>query len=505
MKKQWYALLDSMKLPLAVLLIGHLLMGLNVITVNNTLVSTMLETLKYIGYFMVDLLPLIVIIAYFGRKFEDSAPVNAGILCYLILNVITMFFSRSSLASYFYTDLFSLGLDADTTIRPLNMGLLASVIVIFIVNFTYRSSRKRYNYGILPFISNDVWFLISAMLFTGIAGALIVWQYPTIARFVVKCMRFVAVNNTNPASLFLYSLYDKVMSLTGLHGIVEKGFWFGEFGGSWVDSSAVSYVGDASIWNAQIAADTLAKGVGRYSTNYYVVNLFMIPALLLGYLLTIRDKFELRRTWGTCLVGLVCSLLCGSALPVELTLLFIAPGLLGIHVILSSLSSMALALLNVQLGFTVTAGSNYASAGTLLDFIRYFRAASLHSVALKVLIVGAICFVVYLLLVFLYYRFMSQDFLDSEEGKREMKAFVKALGGLNNIKMLTYSPLSIIAVLHDNEKLDPKALLETRAFLVKERYFGYHIEYGPGSPALCRMIRKEKKELAEVMAYHREA
>jgi hypothetical protein len=71
--------------------------------------------------------------------------------------------------------------------------------------------------------------------------------------------------------------------------------------------------------------------------------------------------------------------------------------------------------------------------------------------------------------------------------------------------MLTYSPLSIIAVLHDNEKLDPKALLETRAFLVKERYFGYHIEYGPGSPALCRMIRKEKKELAEVMAYHREA
>lgn len=505
MKKQWYALLDSMKLPLAILLIGHLLMGLNVITVKSDMISTALQALEYIGYVMVDLFPLVVIIAYFGRKYEDSAPLNAGIICYLILNIITMFFSRSSLASYFYTDLFRLSYDVDTTLRPLNMGLLAAIIIIFIINLTYASSRKRYNYGMLPFINNDVWFFISAMLFTLLTGALIVWQYPTIARFVVKCMRFVAINNTNPASMFLYSLYDKVMSLTGLHGIVEKGFWFGEYGGSWVNNAGASFVGDANIWNAQIAADTLAKGVGRYSTNYYIVNLFMVPSLLLGYLFNIRDKFELRKAWGLCLIGLVCSLLCGSALPIELTLLFIAPGLLFVHVILSSLSSMALAMMNVQLGFTVTAGESYASAGTLLDFISYFRAASLHAVALKVLIVGAVSFVVYQLLVFLYYRFMSQDFLASEEGKKEMKAFVKALGGVDNIKMITSTPLSIIAVLHDNDKLDPKALLETRAFLVKERYFGYHIEYGPGSYALSRMIKKEAKELAEVMEYHREA
>ncbi|MBQ6655232.1 MAG: hypothetical protein IJM79_06905 [Erysipelotrichaceae bacterium] len=505
MKKNWYALLDSMKLPLAVLLVGYLLMGLNVITVKNEIISTALQTLVYIGYVIVDLFPLIVIIAYFGRKYEDSAPVNVGIICYLILNVMTMFFSRSSLASYFYTDLFTFSYDADTLYRPLNMGLLAAVIVIFIINITYRSSRKRYNYGMLPFISNDVWFFIEAVFFTLIVGALIVWQYPTIARFVVKCMRFVAINNTNPASLFLYSLYDKVMSLTGLHGIVEKGFWFGEYGGSWVNSEAVSFIGDANIWNAQLAADSLGKGVGRFCTNYYVVNLFMIPSLLVGYLLNVRDKMELRKAWGTCLLGLICSLLSGSALPVELSLAFIAPGLLMVHVILSSLTSMALAMMNVQLGFTLSAQSGYASAGTLLDFIRYFRTASLHSVALKVLIVGAISFVVYQIIIFLYYRFMSQDFLESDEGKNEMKDFVRALGGVDNIKMITSSPVSVIVVLHDNEKLDPKALLETRAYLVKERYFGYHIDYGPGSTALCRMIKKEAKELAECKEYHREA
>ena len=91
MKKHWYALLDSMKLPLAILLIGYLLMGLNVISVKNELISTALQTLEYIGYVMVDLFPLIVIISYFGRTYEDSAPVNGGIICYLILNVITMF------------------------------------------------------------------------------------------------------------------------------------------------------------------------------------------------------------------------------------------------------------------------------------------------------------------------------------------------------------------------------------------------------------------------------
>ncbi len=505
MKKNWYALLDSMKLPLAALLIGRLLMGLNTITVNNEMIGTALQTLEYIGYVITDLFPLIVIIAYFGRKYEDSAPVNIGIICYLILNVITMFFSRSSLASYFYTDLFTLSYDADTTLHSLNMGLPAAVIVIIIVNLTYRNSRKRYNYGMLPFISNDVWCLISAVFFTLITGALIVWQYPTIARFVVKCMRFVAVNNTNPASMFLYSLYDKVMSLTGLHGIVEKGFWFGEYGGSWVNSEAVSYIGDASIWNAQLTADSLIKGVGRFCTNYYIVNLFMIPSLLVGYLLNVRDKMERRRAWGTCLMGLACSLLCGSALPVELSLAFIAPGLLMIHIILSSVASMALAIMNVYLGFTLTSQTSYASAGTIIDFIKYFRTASLHSVALKVLIVGAISFAAYQIIIFLYYRFMSQDFLDSEEGKKEMKEFVRALGGVDNIKMITYSPISVIVVLHDNDKLDAKALLQTRAYLIKERYFGYHIDYGPGSPALCRMISREAKELAECMEYHREA
>ena len=505
MKKHWYALLDSMKLPLAILLIGYLLMGLNVISVKNELISTALQTLEYIGYVMVDLFPLIVIISYFGRTYEDSAPVNGGIVCYLILNVITMFFSNGSLADSFYTDLFTFSVDAENTIRPLNMGLLAAVIVIIIVNLTYRSSRKRYNYGMLPFITNDVWFLLSAILFTLIVGALIVWQYPTVARFTVKCMRFVAINNTNPASMFLYSLYDKVMSLTGLHGIVEKGFWFGEYGGNWVNGSGTSFVGDASIWNAQIAADTLSKGVGRYGTNYYIVNLFMIPSLLLGYLLNIRDKVELRKSWGTVLFGLICSLLCGSALPVELALLFIAPGLLFVHVILSSLSSMALALMGVQLGFTVTGNPDYTAAGTLLDFVKYFRTASLHSAALKILLVGAVCFAVYQLVVFLYYRFISQDFLDNEEGKKELKDFVRALGGLENIKMITSSPTSVIVVLHDNEKLDPKALLETRAYLIKERYFGYHINYGPGSPALCRMIKKEIRELEEIKNYHKEA
>ena len=504
MKKTWYALYDSFKTPIAMLLIGYLLMGLNYITVESPLINTTLQMLAYLGYAIKMLFPLIVIIAFLNKNFEDTIVVNVGIFCYFALNAITMFYSKGTLSSFFYTNLLNLNLDTDAGLKPLNMGLFASVAVILIITLTYRSSRKRYNYGMLQFITNDVWFFLLALISTVLVGALIAWQYPTVARFVVRCMRFVSVNNTNPASIFFYGLYDKVMSITGLHRIVEQGFWYGEFGGSWVDKAGTSFFGDANIWNAQIAADALNKGVGRYLTSNYVINLFVIPSIGLGLLLSIRDRVELKRNIGAVIMVIICSLLTGNALPMEFALLFIAPGLLVIHVIASALISMALAIMNVQLGFSVVGNLNYLSAGNIVDFIRYLRATSTHDAAMQILLIGAICFVIYQLLVFVYYRFLSQDFLESEEGKQEMKEFVRALGGIDNIRMITSSPLSIIVVLDDNERFDPQAVLKTKAYLIKERYFGYHIDYGPGSSALCRSIRKEMKEFAEVMEYHKE-
>ena len=506
MKKSWYALLEDMKLPLTILLLGSLLTGFSSINTDNETIIMIIRAIGYAGALMKRLFPLAVLVTLVGHKHEDSITVFVALACYLLLAVVTMFYTNGSLNSYFHDTTISAVNTAGNPIYPVNTGIFSPIIIYLIIHSTYQYSRKRYNYGILRFINNDAFFMITAILGTVLAGLGISFLYPHIAKYFLRAIRFISVRSVNPAMMFVYTIIEKILDFTGLHSFIENTFWLGEMGGSWVDVNKVTYLGDVNIWTAQYLSDSVAKGTGRYVASYYITNLFMVPALIIGFYANIGNKIDRSKMTGLAILALAGALISGSHVPLEMLLAFTAPGLLIIHIILSAGVNMILSMLGIQLGYVLKGAIEYANVGNIFDFISYFRSAHLHEAALNMLYVGISVFAIYLLVTFLYYRFLSQDFLESEEGRREMKTFVTALGGINNIEMITSSPVSLIIVLKDDDRLNGELLIQgTRALKVTERYFGIYVDYGPGSSELCRKVKREMRDYRSCCKYHHEA
>jgi phosphotransferase system IIB component len=104
-------------------------------------------------------------------------------------------------------------------------------------------------------------------------------------------------------------------------------------------------------------------------------------------------------------------------------------------------------------------------------------------------------------LVFIFYRVLAHHFLEREKQIIEVKQYIENLGGISNIKKITSSATSIIVVLYDKEKINVQNIIDGRAYKIIERYYGYIINYGPASTALCRKIRKEIKNYQDCLEY----
>jgi len=208
-----------------------------------------------------------------------------------------------------------------------------------------------------------------------------------------------------------------------------------------------------------------------------------------------------RRVLGLVIIGIVASFLTGSSLPLEYVLLFTAPLLLTIHILLTGSIYMIMAIEGIYLGYQYTGDVTSMCMGNIIDLISYFNNVDFHNMALKLIVFGAIYFVLYQIITFVYYRVLALDFLEPDVRKIEIRKIINALGGLNNIKMVTSSILSITVVLNDKEAIKVDQLVENKAFKVKERYFGYVISFGPSSASICHKIKKELKNYEYCLKY----
>jgi len=498
MTKKWYSILDSVKFSIALLLIGSLFTGIGNMSVTGEVLKTALEILQFLGKEIKEIFPLAVVINYIGKTHKDVTAVIGGIFCYIAFNVVTMFAASTSFnAAYYYN---TIGIEHNS-LSPLNLGICASIITIVVVVVTYRISRKRFNYGILQFIDNDVWFFILALLLTVLCGIGTCAVAPRFISFFQRGLRFISKNNTNPALLFVYGVVDKMLQLLGIDNITKQQFLFDTLGGTWVNNADVSITGDVSIWTAQVVTGAVGKAVGKFITPSYIVNIFSIPSLILAFFFNITDKMDKRRVLGLVIIGIVASFLTGSSLPLEYVLLFTAPLLLTIHILLTGSIYMIMAIEGIYLGYQYTGDVTSMCMGNIIDLISYFNNVDFHNMALKLIVFGAIYFVLYQIITFVYYRVLALDFLEPDVRKIEIRKIINALGGLNNIKMVTSSILSITVVLNDKEAIKVDQLVENKAFKVKERYFGYVISFGPSSASICHKIKKELKNYEYCLKY----
>lgn len=498
MTKKWYSILDSVKFSIAILLIGALFTGIGNIPTTNALLQKSFEILSFLGKEIKEIFPIAVVINYIGKTHKDFTAVIGAIICYVVFHVVTMFAASPHFNSAYYYSV--LGIQSGN-LKPLNLGVIASVIIIMIILYSYRVSRKRFNYGFLHFIDNDVWFLLVAFVLTVLSALIVCGFAPRLIAFFQRGLLFISKNNTNPALLFVYGCVDKVLELFGIDNITKQQFLFDSLGGNWINANEVNIFGDVNIWTAQSEAGTIGKAVGKFITPSYIVNVFIVPSLIIAYFFNINDKMDRKRMAGTVIVGIITSLLTASSLPLEYVLLFTAPLLLSIHILLTGSIYMILAMNSIYLGYQYSGPLSSMCMGNVLDLIGFVNNVNLHQMAMKVIFVGIIFFVLYQVITIVYYRLMSFDFLEPELSKVEIREIIQALGGLDNIKMINSSVLSIIVVLYDKEKIKVDQLVDNKAYKVRERYFGYIISFGPASSQICHRIRKEVKNYEDCLKY----
>ena len=503
MKKAWYATREGLESPLILYFIGMILLGIsNVITTSNEILLSVLAAFRYTGGFIKVFFPLFVVINVIGKRHEDSVPIIGGVVSYVLLNITTMFIADQGYPSYYYTTFSSanFNLMGDGIRKPINLGLLASFIVIVLVIFVYQISRQRFNYGILRFISNDAWFIIVTMLFTVVAGIVLSLLFPYGINAINYLMEFVNNNSTNPAALFIYGIMERVMEIFGVENILHSNFWIGNLGGNWLDASGASYVGDVNIWTAQLATNSVQPGVGKYLTPYYVINLAMVPALIIGIYCQFSNKIERRKNLGLVILACLTSLFSSTLVPLEYYMLFISPMLLVGNTILSATVYGVFLHLDLYLGYSYSGSLLYAIPGTLVDLINIANKLG-RSAVTKLYSVGISYMLASFGFVWLYFGVLAQDFLDPKMKLQNRKEIIRALGGISNIRIIDGSPLDLRATLYDNRKIDEKKLMELGASSIRETYYCYIMEFGPGSVSLYRQIKKELKEYEKCLFY----
>lgn len=503
MKKFWYSNYESIKGPLTMYLIAMILLAIpNIFSSTNQVIATTLVAFKYAGGLIKTLLPVFVIINIIGKNHEDSVPVLGGVISYVLLHLVTMFVASQSFDAQYYTSLGSGLLEgiAGLNRKPLNMGYIASVVVIVIVFLTYRVSRQRFNYGMLTFIDNDSWFLIICSVITIITGVAISFVFPYGVSFLNKIMTFVSQNSTNPGAMFVYGLIERTMELLDMDDILHNSFWIGNYGGNWLDSAGNLYIGDVNIWTAQMSKGMVELGVGKYITPYYIINMFIVPALIVGIYCQYSSKIERRRLLGLMVIAVAVSVTSSSLVPVQLLLLFMSPTLLIIHMLLSSSVYMVFSMLEIYLGYFYSDALAFAIPGTIVEFIKMSGMLSQTSLR-NILLIGGGYFVLYFAVVWIYYHVLALDFLEGEAKVRNRKEMIRALGGLNNLRVVDGSPTSMSVAVKDTTKIKIQPIMDLGAYKVTESFFYHRIFFGPGSVCMARQIRKELKQFESIQKY----
>lgn len=507
MNNKWYRIIESINFALGMLFIGFVLMRIGSIKTNGEVISLVISMCGYSGKLLVDAFPFVLAINYIGKTHKDVIPVIATMISYALLNVVTMFFAKTSFSATYYKEI--LGLSYETinasgnaiVKSPINLGIIASIIVIIIVMVSYKLSRKRYNYGMFVFIDNDIWFFLMTIAFTIVAGVVVSHEYGYLVMILNNIMNWISKNHSNPGVMYVYGLIRQILNVLGMEEILTNNFLFGNLGVSWVNSAEVTILGDINIWIEQYKANDISIGTGRYISASYIINLFAIPSLIVSYYVNVSDKIERNRSIGLVLLGIVTSLFGAATLPMELVLLFTAPVLLGMHITMCALIHLACGLTNTYLGCGAFGNPGFLATGNIYELIKYSRDVNLFPAVKRIVLIGIVVFVVYQILVFIFYRVLAHHFLEKEKQIIEVKQYIENLGGISNIKKITSSATAIIVVLYDKEKINVQNIIDGRAYKVIERYYGYIINYGPGSTALCRKIRKEIKNYQECLEY----
>ena len=504
--RKWQSYYDVLYFPLVLLFVASVIKGISGLILNpnfqvmfhisNHWVILLAEMFRYIGYFLMNFFPFLLLIKILSKRYEDSVPVFIGVVSYILINISTMFLAKSNLPAAAYSSELGIIVNAaNMTLEgtgyryPLSLGMISVLVSITLTRYFYTSSRKRGSMGLFAFVNRDAYALIT----TGIASLLLGYGISSVWPYVIKLVewlfRFISEDITNPINLFIYGTMERVLAVLDLDSVLHSEFWFGELGGSWI-SQGVVYYGDISVWTAQLAEGVYGTGFGRLLTPYYIINIFVAPAIILSTFTTFTDKLEKGRYAIFMILAILLSVVCGNILPIEIYMLIMTPLFYMVHVFLIGVLYAVLQAMSIQFGYSYSGSVAMATPGSIFDLIFNIRNANLLPILRNIAIVGIIFAVIYYVAIQLYYRRWCLDLLDIGMKEEYIDNFISAVGGLDNIKKIYSTPTKIILQPEDNSLLNFKLMQKQGVYKVVETRTTYDLSYGAISFLVVKEVEK---------------
>ncbi len=493
------SLYEVLYFPICVLIAAFFSLGLgnlltnqafsSIIDIRSDFVILIANVLMRLGSFVIVNFPLIFLIRLVARKSGSATTIISAFCGYIAFNVVTMYFARTNLVSTAYSSILGISMTTvgtttarSTTHYPLQTGLLATFVISAITLASYNGSRIRNEYGFLSFISRDTWCVIRTVVLSMIAGVGSAYVWPYLISVIQKLIDISAADTTNPVNLAIYGVTERILGVLNMATLVRSPFWYGANGGSWISMAGAAVMGDVNIWTAQETAGSIAGMTGRFITPYYVLNLFAVPGFVWSLYFLQTDRLERRRTRMFYVLLTLISLFAGVLLPIELLMLVLSPFLFLCHVLFTGILFGFLQSFHIYLGFFNTGTATLtALPGTLMELLTYISHASLSRNLLGVLIVGIVSFAIYFLFARFYFKYLAADLFHTGVKNTIVKEFVRAVGGVENIKLTHSSAERLIVSLYDPSKLNVAKVRELGASRITETKAGYAFSFGEKS------------------------
>lgn len=506
-------LYESCKTPIRVAYLGFVLIAFGFLiknqsvnvfyTFRSSIVLFIAELFLRVGEFIIMNLPLIFMLSIVCKKANSSSPVIMALVGYFTYTVTTMLFAPQNLTAQAYVSgsgINSLLNFSGSGRSPLETGLIGALLVAYMTRVTFVLSRHRGVLSLANVFSKETTGLIYNVIGCFVLGVLVSYTYPILYNYLQQSITFIGEDLSDPMRLGMYSILDRVLSILNLGHIVRYPFWYTSAGGSFSNTlTGQSVVGDVNIWRYVRETNATYPGAGRFITPFYVINLFIIPAFYIGTLSSMSDKQERRGQILTFIFAILLSFIAGNPLPVELLMLFTSPILLVIYLFLVGIVSGTLVSFGSFLGYSAL-GTNTITAmpGSFPDLIINIRNTDLIHSLQVIVIVGLFAFAIFLFATLFYYRSLSFEFINSQDGDEFISKIIDTVGGLGNITDVGSGLFRLNLYLEDPEKIAIENLHDTGIRRIVETRDGLSFEVGTSATVIARKIRhsvhKHKKQ-----------
>ena len=480
---------------------GYLIQNENVnifYTFTNPYLLVLARTLRNIGSVIVVNMPLVFLLSLVSKRANSGAPTMMALVGYITYLIVTTLWTSDTMPAQVYSNTLGISLYNNGTLSfPIQTGLVGAFLVVFATRISYLKSRRRTAYSLLAFTNKDTAGLIYNIVLCAFLGVGVSLAWPFVIQIYEKGINWIASDIGNPQKLFVYGIVDRLSSIAGMGDLIREPFWYGTAGGAYSSVTGSVITGDVNIWKYMPEAGSAITGVGRFITPYYVINMFMVPAIYLGMYFSFDDRHERKKYFFFFIAAALMSFACGNPLPLELVLLFTSPILLGFYLIGCGLLFTILSESKAFLGFNYTGSTISAMPGSFADYIINVRTPQFGHTMLIILIVGIIFAIVFFMLTLVYYRYLAFDLAGTNKSKIIAKRIVDAVGGPENVVGATSGPFSLSIKLNNLEDVSYEKIKQVGAKRVTETNSGLILDFCSASKIikvnLLKLVESKKR------------